>query len=103
MPSDHIDIILDVLEEKPIISESLNTSSPITATNKTGTMSSTIKNSCIPITTSSINTSPAIPPKPSYLSNAIYSTLPNRSSHLVTIVPYVYNLLLLLLLYLLPQ
>uniref|UniRef100_A0A094ZGW7 Arf-GAP with SH3 domain, ANK repeat and PH domain-containing protein 1 n=1 Tax=Schistosoma haematobium TaxID=6185 RepID=A0A094ZGW7_SCHHA len=82
LPSDHIDIILDVLEEKPIISESLNTSSPITATNKTGTMSSTIKNSCIPITTSSINTSPAIPPKPSYLSNAIYSTLPNRSSHL---------------------
>ncbi|CAH8623094.1 unnamed protein product [Schistosoma curassoni] len=82
LPSDHIDIILDVLEEKPIISESLNTSSPITATNKTGTMSSTIKNSCIPITTSSINTSPAIPPKPSYLCNAIYSTLPNRSSHL---------------------
>uniref|UniRef100_A0A3Q0KUG3 Putative development and differentiation-enhancing factor, ddef n=1 Tax=Schistosoma mansoni TaxID=6183 RepID=A0A3Q0KUG3_SCHMA len=82
LPKDHIDIILDVLEEKPIISESLNTTNPITVTNKTGTMSSTMKNSCIPITTSSINTSPAIPPKPSYLSNTIYSTLPNRSSHL---------------------
>ncbi|TNN09981.1 Arf-GAP with SH3 domain, ANK repeat and PH domain-containing protein [Schistosoma japonicum] len=100
LPNDHIDIILDVLEEKPSnLTTALTTSSSTTTssnstistgtTSSSSTMTSSTKNpinSCFSattstLTTSSINASPPIPPKPNYISNTMYSTLPSRSSH----------------------
>ncbi|CAH8866585.1 unnamed protein product [Trichobilharzia szidati] len=97
LPSDHIDIILDVLEERPTISTPcvITSSSPagdfITNNTNTvftsrtmksiGTSSSTIPNDNGGDDNDGITTSPPIPPKPSYLSNTLYSTLPNRSLH----------------------
>ncbi|CAH8556121.1 unnamed protein product [Schistosoma turkestanicum] len=81
-PNDHIDIILDVLEEKPIISESLDLSAnTISATGIATTTTATT--TMTTASSSGICTSPAVPPKPSYLSNTIYSTLPNRNSQLI--------------------
>ncbi|TPP62155.1 Arf-GAP with SH3 domain ANK repeat and PH domain-containing protein [Fasciola gigantica] len=60
--NDHIDILLDVLEEKP---SSGTNSSPSKSTASVG---------------SNPNPPPPIPPKPSVCSSVLYSTLPTRTS-----------------------
>ncbi|VDQ11712.1 unnamed protein product [Trichobilharzia regenti] len=51
-----------------------------------GTSSSTIPNDDGGNDNDGITTSPPIPPKPSYISNTLYSTLPSRSLHVLELI-----------------